>query len=176
MTQSTQGKEDSLLRALLQEYVNAVQLYTNTIAVTYTRVYGFLAIHGALIVGFFLVSEEFYQFLISGLGVALAIITILTIVHVWQFSILRITQVREIEERVNQLIKPEEDFKLTTFKNQETLFIKKEDVTFPLIDEALPKSWGARVLIKHLPHQADRIVTYLLGAWWIIAVISIIFN
>ena len=82
MTQSTQEREDSLLQALLQEYANAVQLYTNTIAVTYTRVYGFLAIHGALIVGFFLVSEQFHRFLISGTGLALAILTILTIEHV----------------------------------------------------------------------------------------------
>ena len=171
MTQSTQEREDSLLQALLQEYANAVQLYTNTIAVTYTRVYGFLAIHGALIVGFFLVSEQFHGFLISGTGLALAILTILTIEHVWQFSMLRITQVREIEERLNQLIKADEKFKLTTFKNQKTLFIDKKKVTFPLINETLPKSLGAWVLIKLLPHQADRIVTYSLGPLWIIALI-----
>ena len=162
-------KEDSLLQALLQEYANAVQLYTNTIAVTYTRVYGFLAIHGALIVGFFFLPE--HRFLISCVGLALAIATILTIEHVWQFSILRITQVREIEERLNQLIKADENFKLTTFKNQKTLFIDKKGVTFPLINETLPKSFRAWVLIKFLPHQADRIVTYLLGVGWLIATI-----
>ena len=53
MTQSTQEREDSLLQALLQEYANASQLYMNTIAVTYTRFFGFLAVHGALIVSFF---------------------------------------------------------------------------------------------------------------------------
>ncbi|GAI04086.1 unnamed protein product [marine sediment metagenome] len=52
MTQPAQQKEDSLLQVLLQEYGNAVELYTNTIAVTYTRIYGLLAIHGAITVGF----------------------------------------------------------------------------------------------------------------------------
>lgn len=56
MTQPKEEKRDHLLPALLQEYANASQLYTNTIAVTYTRFFGFLAVHGALIVGFFLAA------------------------------------------------------------------------------------------------------------------------
>lgn len=175
MTQSTPEYGHYLLQILLQEYANAVQLYTNTIAVTYTRVYGFLTVHGALIVVLFLVHDPaFMRVIISLTGLILAVVTILTVEHVWQFSTLRITQLREIEEQLNKLIEPNDGFKLTTFKNQKTLFIDKNDVEFPLIKETLPKSCIAKKLIKCLPHQADRIVTYLMGAFWVFALFFVI--
>lgn len=167
MIQSREEKKDSLLQALLQEYANAAQLYTNTIAVTYTRFYGFLAVHGALTVGFFLISGQWLRLAISVIGLILAILTFLSIEHVWQFSVFRLTQAREIEKRLNQLIKADNETKLTTFNNQEILFIKKENVRFPLTEVTLPEiCWGAW-LIKHIPYQAERMATGFIIGWWI---------
>ncbi|NJD54539.1 MAG: hypothetical protein FIB07_16970 [Candidatus Methanoperedens sp.] len=163
----TQETEKPLIQALLQEYANSVQLYTNTITVTYTRVYGFLAVHSALIAGVFFAPTDFDRSIISIIGVVLAFFTILTVEHVWQFSMLRVAQMREIEERLNRLINANEIFKLTTFKNQYTLFFECKDVTFPLTHATLPNSQKSRLLIKYMPYQADKIITYLLGIWWI---------
>ena len=173
MTEPTQEKEDLLLQALLREYDNAVQLYTNTIAVTYTRIYGLLAVHGAITVGFFLVSGQ-WQFAISILGFILAIFTFLTVEHVWQFSSFRITQAKEIEMLLNKLIKADDKFKLTTFHKQMTLFrkgIKKEEVKFNLTDESLPKDRWGTWLINNIPYQADRLITWFIVGWWIFLII-----
>ena len=153
MTQPTQKKDDSLLQALLQEYDNAVQLYTNTIAMAYTRIYGLLAVHGAITVGFFLASGQ-WQPVISLLGVILAIFTFLTVEHVWQFSLFRIAQAKEIEMSLNKLINADNKIKVTTFDKQGTLFrkgIKKEEAKFDLTKESLPKDrWGTWLINNRL--------------------------
>jgi len=178
MTQPTQEKENSLLQALLQEYANAVQLYTNTIAVTYTRIYGLLAIHGAITVGFFLVSGQ-WKSIISGFGFVLAIFTFLTVEHVWQFSLFRITQAKEIELRLNKLIKAGNEIKLTTFDKQTTLFrkgIRKEEVKFDLTKESLPKDRWGTWLINNIRYQADRLIIWFIVGWWTFLIILSLLN
>ena len=180
MTQPAQQKEDSLLQALLQEYGNAVELYTNTIAVTYTRIYGLLAVHGAITVGFFIVSGQ-WELVISVLGFILAIFTFLTVEHVWQFSLFRITQAREIERRLNNLIKVDNETKLTTFDKQATLFrkgITKRQVKFAHLteEESLPRDRWGTWLINNIPYQADRLITWFIVGWWISLIILSFMN
>lgn len=174
MTQPEEEKRDPLLQALMQEYANASQLYTNTIAVTYTRFFGFLAVHGAFIVGFFLASE--WQRLISILGFILAFFTYITIEHVWQFTKFRIAQAKEIENQINnELSKADIETKLTTFDRHMSLFgkrkkIKKREIEFPHLskDEYLPKGGCGAWLINYFPHQADRVTTVILIIFWIV--------
>lgn len=174
MIQPREEKRDTLLQALLQEYANASQLYTNTIAVTYTRFFGFLAVHGALIVVFFLAAE--WRLLVSILGFILAIFTYLTIEHVWQFTKFRIAQAKEIENQINdELSKANIETKLTTFDRHMSLFgknkkIKKQEIEFPhlLEDKYLPKGRCGAWLINYFPHQADRVTTVILIIFWIV--------
>ena len=175
-------KENSLLQALLQEYANASQLYTNTIAVTYTRFFGFLAVHGALIVGFFLVSGAFsgqWQLLISIIGFFLAVITFLSIEHVCQFTQFRIAQAKEIEKQINdELKKVGIETEITTFNRQVVLFGKKEKMKpkklrFPHFskEESLPEGKWGTWLINWFPYQADRCTAVLLIIVWIVLII-----
>ena len=185
MTQSTQEREDSLLQALLQEYANASQLYMNTIAVTYTRFFGFLAVHGALIVSFFLVRDPdpVWRLSISIIGFLLAIFTFLSIEHVWQFTKFRIAQARDIEKQINERFDDGAEV-ITTFDRQALLFgnkglintlcerekIKSGDLKFshlPVV-ESLPRSKRAAWLINIFPFHADRATTIFLIILWVV--------
>jgi hypothetical protein len=100
MAQPTREKE-GLLQALLQEYANAVLLYTNTISNTYTRVYGLLAGHGVLIAAFFVTPPVLeIKIAIIVIGFLLAILSYLTVEHVFLHAKFRMRQARDIEEKI----------------------------------------------------------------------------
>ena len=193
MTQSTQEREDSLLQALLQEYANASQLYMNTIAVTYTRFFGFLAVHGALIVCFFLTPDPVWRLPISIIGFLLAIFTFLSIEHVWQFTEFRIAQARDIEKQINERFDDGAEV-ITTFDRQALLFgnkglinilfkgrekIKSGGLKFshlPVV-ESLPRSKWAAGLINIFPFHADQATTiFLIIIWVVLLLCSCVFG
>ena len=192
MTQPREEKEDSLLQALLQEYANASQLYMNTIAVTYIRFFGFLAVHGALIVGFFLAPEPEWRLLISIIGFLLAIFTFLSIEHVWQFTEFRIAQARDIEKQINERFDDGAKV-ITTFDRQAFLFgnkglintlcergekIMSGDLKFSHlpVEESLPRSKRAALLINIFPFHADRVTTIFLIIIWVVLIILSLWN
>jgi hypothetical protein len=152
MTQSTQEREDSLLQALLQEYAIASQLYMNTIAVTYTRFFGFLAVHGALIVGFFLAHDAD---------------------PVWRLTEFRSAQARDIEKQINERFDDGAGV-ITTFDRQARLFENKEKIErghlnfSHLPEESLPRSKRAAWLINNFPFHADRAITIFLIIPWVV--------
>jgi len=180
--QAEEEKRGYILQALLQEYANASQLYTNNIAASFARFFGFLAVHGALIVGFFTATK--LQWLISCIGLIVAIITFLTVEYIWQYTEFRIAQAKEIERLINEkLSKAGIETKLTTFDRHITLFGKRKNIVKEKVIISkengvyLPKGkWGA-CLINNLPQQADRITARFLIVFWIFLIIfSVIDN
>jgi hypothetical protein len=141
----------------------------NTIAVTYTRFFGFLAVHGALIVSFFLVRDPdpVWRLSISIIGFLLAIFTFLSIEHVWQFTKFRIAQARDIEKQINERFDDGAEV-ITTFEK-----IKSGDLKFshlPVV-ESLPRSKRAAWLINIFPFHADRVTTIFLIIIWVVLII-----
>lgn len=174
-------KQRQQIQVLIQEYRNSSQLYSNTIAVTYTRIWGFLAVHAGLFTSFFLIKTLVPMQIISIIGFCLAILSILTTTHVFQVTKFRISQAIEIEKALSKLL--EENIP-TTFRIQDAIFSRHEwkekegqkNVLQVEVGDEGSFEYKAgcfeRFLIKRFPYQADKVVLYaIMVAWFILLII-----
>ena len=155
-------------QALLQEYANAVQLYTNTILVTFTRFYGLLATQGAVAAAVFLANvPPAGRIGILIVGFLLAIFTYYGVEHHWRFIQFRLKQARAIEKQINELITKEP--LLTTFDHQYKLFIQdpRKEITFDKKTcEKVSPDWFHR-----RGWQPERLFAKIIMGAWVIGII-----